>query len=137
RAPRLRRLRPQAPPHSLDGAAAWTARPDWARDRRRRVVSRGGSRGGSLGQERFNLVQEAVESYRLRIEFVAAGGERHLAVVRHRMCAQHDDRDMSGGRVALELASRFPTVHDWQTEIHEDEIRFPGARDVNGFASVG
>ena len=73
-------------------------------------------------QQRFDLGQELLEPHRLGVEIVAAGRERHLAVVDHRVRAQDDERNVPRRGVRLQLPRRFPAVDARQAEIHQDEI---------------
>ena len=56
---------------------------------------------GSRGERLLDLGEQAVEFDRLRVEFVAAARQRLLAVARHRMRGQRDDRDAASRRVGL------------------------------------
>ena len=72
---------------------------------------------GSSGRPDFlrvdqplDLGEQTVEIDRFCLEFVAAGGERLLAIASHRVRGQRDDRNVAGRGSAFRRPRRLPTV---------------------------
>src|SRR6516162_8329743 len=88
----------------------------------------GGLGRGLRGQGPLDLGEQAIEFDGLGVEIVAAGGERLLAVARHCVRAQCDNRYVTRRRVGLEPPRRLPAVDLRQVQIHQDQIGPLGRR---------
>src|SRR5271156_2562312 len=80
------------------------------------------------GEHPLDLGEQAVEFYGFGLEIVAAGGDRLLAVARHRVRGQRDDRDVAGRGVGLQAPRRLPAVDLQQVQIHQDQVGKLGRR---------
>src|SRR5262245_37092857 len=88
-------------------------------------------------QQRLNFLQQPRELYRLGVEVVAAGGKRLLAFADHRVRGERDDRNAPRLRRAFQSPGRLPSIHDRETQIHEDQIRMLRIGECDALCAIG
>src|SRR6185437_1222318 len=84
----------------------------------------------------LDLRQQALEFDRLRLEFVAAGGERPVGVTLHRVRGEGDHRNGPKALIGLDPPGRLPPVDHRQAHVHQDEIGRELGRRVDRCLSV-
>src|SRR5262249_10025672 len=90
----------------------------------------------AVSPERFDLRAQAGIVHRLAVVVVAAGGERLLAVARHRVRGERDHGDGARFGCSLEPARGFPAVDHREAQVHDDEIGLLGFRHLDPLCAV-
>src|SRR5688572_12075655 len=92
--------------------------------------------GAARREHHRDLVHELQKIDGLRVIIVAAGGERLLAIARHRVSGERDDRYRLRRSIAFERLRHRPAVHHREVHVEQDEIGLVGAHLVEPFLTV-
>src|SRR5918911_3171857 len=98
--------------------------------------SRTGGCSATRAQQRLDLLEQAWELNRFGVVVVAAGRQRFVAIARHGVRRQGDDRNRARLRRRLELPGRLPAVQDGQAHVHQDQVGCLGAGEVHPLLPV-
>ncbi len=90
----------------------------------------------ALGEQRLHLAEQPGQIDRFGFIVVGAGLDGLVPISDHGVSGQSNDGNRACGRRGFQLACGFPPIHDWQTEVHQDQ-RWPlGVGPVHRFPTV-
>ena len=89
-----------------------------------------------LGEVLPNFRQQLARAVGFRNVIIAAGCARLLFFAAERIGGDRDDRDRFQGGIGFDAARGGIVVHDWQLDIHQDEIG-PLLRDIGMGPTLG